>query len=153
MDFHCHHYIVDSRHFRACRRDLQWPSMYRYGCRAPSLPDQARVISRLATRLTGAALPLGQDRAAAAALAFYVGYMKDLPQDQMQMTEGSAYMDEVACLRDELIGRNPALEEILESPVQSRLLAWITHVVDDNTAVRLLWSCAMTPTPRFRSRV
>ena len=90
------------------------------------------------TRLTGAALPLGQDRAASAALAFYVAYMKNLPLDQRQTTEGSEYMHEVELLRDELILRTPALEEILASPVNSRLLARMTHVVDDNAAVQLL---------------
>ena len=66
----------------------------------PSLSDQARVISGMSARLTGAALPLGLDRAAAAALAFYVGYMNNLPRDQLRMIGGSTYMEETASLRD-----------------------------------------------------
>jgi hypothetical protein len=43
-------------------------------------------------------------------------------------------MEEIAELRDELIVRTPAAAEVLESPVPGRLLARITHVVDDSLA-------------------
>ena len=66
--------------------------------------------------------------------------MNNLPQDQMQTTEGSPYTDEIELLHSELIGRTPVLEEILASPVQSRLLARMTHAIDDNAAFKLLES-------------
>ena len=47
-------------------------------------------------------------------------------------------MLEVKLLREELILRTAALEETLASPVHSRLLARMTHVIDDNAAAQLL---------------
>ena len=92
----------------------------------------------MAPRLTGAGLPLGQDRAATAALAFSVNYMTDLPEDQLRETECSPYMDETGVLREGLIERTPVLAEILESPVRGRLLARANHVADDKKAVEFL---------------
>jgi len=92
----------------------------------------------MAPRLTGAGLPLGHDRAAAAALAFSVNYMTGLPEDQLHETERSPYMEEIGALRDGLIERTPALAEILVSPVRGRLLARANHVADDKKAVEFL---------------
>ena len=47
----------------------------------PNLPARARVVAVMLARLTGSALPLGQDRAAETALAFSVNYMSNLPED------------------------------------------------------------------------
>ena len=75
----------------------------------PSLPAQARVIAAMAPRLTGAGLPLGRDRVAAAALAFSVYYMIGLSEDQIHETERSPYMEAIGALRAELIERTPAV--------------------------------------------
>ena len=104
----------------------------------PGLSAQARVIAGMATRLTGAGLPLGRDRAAAAAIAFSTNYMLGLPEDQRHDTERSPYMAAIEALRVELIRRTPAVAEVLESPVPGRLQARITHVVDDKKAEELL---------------
>ena len=102
------------------------------------LPPTARVIAEMASRLTGAGLPLGHDRAAAGAIAFSVDYMIGLPDNQLLEIEDSPYMDEIAQLRDGLIELAPAVAEILASPVRRRLLARLSHVVDDKKAVNFL---------------
>ena len=104
----------------------------------PSLPDRARAIAAMAPRLTGAGFPLGQDRAGAAALAFSDKCMVDLPEDQLRETECSAYMKEIGLIRARLIEQTPALAEILESPVRSRLLARFNHVINDKKAIEFL---------------
>ena len=103
-----------------------------------NLPDRARAIAVMAPRLTGAGFPLGQDRAGAAALAFSDKYMVDFPEDQLRETECSAYMEEIGMIRARLIEQTPALAEILESPVRSRLLARFNHVINDKKAIEFL---------------
>ena len=57
--------------------------------------------------------------------------MSDLPENQLQMTADSAYMVEVEELRTGLYTDYPAVKEIIDSPVQSRLMAWFNHVIHD----------------------
>ena len=92
----------------------------------------------MAPRLTGAGLPLGHARAAAGAIAFSTDYMIGLPDNQLLEIEDSPYMQELAQLRDGLIELAPAVAEILASPVRRRLLARLSHVVDDKKAVNFL---------------
>ena len=106
----------------------------------PSLLAQACVVAALPARLTGAGLPFGPDRAAAAAVTFSVSNMTKLPQYQLQMTVDSAYMVEVGVLRTGLCAGHPALKEILVSLVRVQLLARLTHVIDDDKTARYLES-------------
>ena len=104
----------------------------------PSLLAQACVVAALPARLTGAGLPFGPQRAAAAAVTFSVSNVTKLPQYQPQMTFDSAYMAKVGVLRTGLCAGHPALKEILVSLVRGQLLARLTHVIDDDNAARYL---------------
>ena len=106
----------------------------------PSLLAQACVVAALPARLTGAGLPFGPQRAAAAAVTFSVSNVTKLPQYQPQMTFDSAYMAKVGVLRTGLCAGHPALKEILVSLVRGQLLARLTHVIDDDNAARYLES-------------
>jgi len=56
------------------------------------------------------------------------------------MTADSAYMVEVEVLRTGLYMDYPTLKESMDSPVQSRLLARLNHVIDDDKAAEFLES-------------